>query len=356
MNKLFLELVRVNICQSKKELNASSIDWMALKALAERQGLLAVVLDGVEKCPDLLAAMPAPVKMAWIGTVLQGERIGEGQEASARKMARFFHENGLRTYVLKGKVVAECYPNPKHRVSEDMDCYLLPEQGSGDVWEQGNSLMEKAGAKVIRDYYKNSTFLMPGLMVENHHYFVPFRGNTKLKALERYLESTMRADTGADLFERTWLYRPPVTTTALFLVEHAFSHFLHEGLTWRMALDWMLFSRKHAGDIDWKELDARIDEFGFRRFYDAFLRLGHYLLGDIAEEALTAADRRMLADIWNPLDLHGDAKGLKKRLMLVGKTWRARWKYRDVTDMTWLRALWIQVTGVLFDKEPKVEA
>lgn len=38
-------------------------------------------------------------------------------------------------------------------------------------------------------------------------------------------------------FGGTWLYRPPVMVLALFLIEHAYSHFLHEGLIWPMALD-----------------------------------------------------------------------------------------------------------------------
>ena len=33
--------------------------------------------------------------------------------------------------------------------------------------------------------------------------------------------------------------------SALFLIEHAYLHFLHEGLTWRMVLDWQMFCRRH---------------------------------------------------------------------------------------------------------------
>lgn len=354
MNTIFLELVRLGVSPSAKIVDATFVDWLSMRALSAQQGLLAVVLDGVERCPDLMASIPSSLKVDWAGTVLQGERIKDVHDELSKRLASFYHDRGIRTYSLKGRVVAECYPNPRHRVSEDMDCYLLPEEGGEDVWEKGNALIETLGVPVDRDYYKNSTFLMPGFTVENHHYFVPFRGNAKLKAMERYLESNMRADKGADRFEGTWLCRPPVTITALFLIEHAYSHFLHEGLTWRMVLDWMLYIRMHADDIDWKEFEVRIDEFGFRRFYASFVQMGKYLLGDVTEEDLSETDKRMLADIWSPLDLHGDAKGLKKRLMLVGKTWRARWKYRAVTDMTWLRALWIQVTGVLFDKNPDV--
>lgn len=50
------------------------------------------------------------------------------------------------------------------------------------------------------------------------------------------------------------------------MVEHVYSHFLHEGLNWRHVLDWMMFSKKHQKEIDWPQFEKWIDEFGFREF------------------------------------------------------------------------------------------
>ena len=143
--------------------------------------------------------------------------------------------------------------------------------------------------------------------------------------------------------------------TALFLIEHAYSHFLHEGLTWRHVLDWMLFSRKHQEEIDWVTLDALIDEFGFRIFYNSYYHLGQYLLGDSIEDNLTELDKKMLEDVWAPLDLHETIHGVKGKLALAGNTWRARWKYHYFSEISMPYALWIQVKGFLFDKHPKLD-
>lgn len=98
-----------------------------------------------------------------------------------------------------------------------------------------------------------------------------------------------------------------------------------------------------------------MDEFGFRRFYDAYHRLGQYLIGEVQEfKSLSVQDRRMLEDIWAPLDVHETVTGLMGKLALAGNTWRARWKYRLFTDMSWLRALWIQARGVLFEREVRL--
>ena len=142
--------------------------------------------------------------------------------------------------------------------------------------------------------------------------------------------------------------------SALFLAEHAYSHFLHEGLTWRHVLDWAMFSRRHREEIDWNSFEAYIDEFGFRRFYDSYARLGRFILDELSSDDLPPADRRMLEDVWAPLDLHETLHGLKAKFQLAGNYWRARWKYRLFTDMTWLRALMEWVLGAVFDREPRV--
>lgn len=269
------------------------------------------------------------------------------------ELASLLKENGLETYVLKGMVVSECYPRPQHRASVDLDCYLRSKNIDSESWEKGNKVIEAAGFEVRRDYYKNSTWFLPGLTVENHKWLTPFRGNKKLTSLEKFLQRLIAEDTGASFFDGSALHRPPVMVSALFLIEHAYSHFLHEGLTWRHVLDWMLFSRTHKDDIDWPQLETWIDEFGFRKFYNSYLRIGRMLWGDIREADLTLEDKLMLADIWEPLDLHETVNGIRGKLALMGNTWRARRKYRYFTDISWLQALWIQVRGVVFIQEPK---
>ena len=353
IQEFFSHLLRLGIGAESEITMPDSIDWPAMYALAEQHSLLSVVMDGIDKIPSCNRPQKKDI-LQWIGITIQQESHCSVQQKAEAEMALLFHSKGIRTYVLKGAVVSECYPKPEHRTSVDMDCFLTSESGDVDVWEKGNFLMEENGFNVIRDFYKNSTFYLPGLTVENHRFLTPWRGNKTLKKLEMLLQSSLRADNGEDRFDGTWLCRPPVMVSALFLIEHAYSHFLHEGLTWRLVLDWVMFTREHRDEIDWRELDARVDEFGFRKFYDAYARLGQFLLGSISEEALSKNEKRMLDDIWAPLDLHESVKGWKGKLALAGNTWRARWKYNCFTDMSWVKALWIQAQGVLFEKEPRL--
>lgn len=329
---IFLKLVRSGLGIGETIPLPSNIDWMQIKALAERQGLSPLILDGIVSYytdfTDISGILPLHQKLEWIGEVVQSEAIQKEQQNTAEQIAELFNQNGIRTYVLKGGVVSKCYPKPSHRWCADFDCFLLAENSETDVWELGNQLIEKAGYQVDKNFYKNSTFHLPNLTVENHCFMVPFRGNERLKRLEVMLQGILKSDKGEDRFTDTWLYRPPVMVTALFLIEHAYSHFLHEGLTWKMVLDWMLFSRKHKDEIDWNALDAQIDEYGFRKFYNSYYRLGQYLLGEIDEAGLSELDKRMLKDVWSELTLPALGSGLRNKLSIARNTLQARWKYR----------------------------
>ena len=372
----FLQLVRLGIRTSEDIPVLEGVDWQALEDLANEQGLLGVMLDGVDKFSRELRPEKKAIIQS-IGQLVQTEQMYAVQEHAAAEMALLLHQHGIRTYVLKGAVVAECYPRPEHRRSVDMDCFLLPEEGSEDVWEKGNRVVEEAGFEVARGFYKNSKFHLPGLAVENHRFMTPFRGNRRMRRLERLLQAMMVNENdnlnendnenggGKELglgsaltlnrrFDGTWMYRPPVMVSALFLVEHAYSHFLHEGLTWRHVLDWQMFSRRHQAEIDWRSFDAFVDEFGFRKFYESYCRLGRFLIGDVAADGLSSVDLRMLSDVLAPLDLHESLHGVKAKFQLAGNYWRARWKYKLFTDMTWVRALMEWVLGAVFDRQPKI--
>lgn len=119
-----------------------------------------------------------------------------------------------------------------------------------------------------------------------------------------------------------------------------------------MVLDLQMFSRRNRDEIDWQEFQARVDEFGFRWFYDAFNRLGEYLMGEIAADGLQLMDLHMLSDIWSPLDLHDSLTGWRGKLALAGNTWRYTcdtFRHLFVFPMdsvrVWGRMVWKGVRG-----------
>ena len=128
-------------------------------------------------------------------------------------------------------------------------------------------------------------------------------------------------------------------------------------------LDWVRgYVKEHGLD----ETVLTLGRFPFKRYFPAAgeagarKRAGFRFLDEPSGKAerqassFTFQDRRMLADIWAPLDVNETVTGLRGKLALAGNTWRARWKYRLFTDMNWLRALWIQASGVVFERDVRL--
>ena len=348
----FLKLVQLGVGQDASSLS-QDVDWEAMRNLADMHGLTPIVLDGIERLP--LEKRPDKQDLLqWIGEVMNLEMQYDVQKKAANGMAMLFRHNYIRTYVLKGMVISECYPKPNHRVGSDLDCFLLPVKGDFDAWAFGNDLMKANGFKVEDNFYKHSKYILPGLMVESHQFMTPFRCNKRLTKMERILQKMLKEDKSEDCLMDSWLLRPPVMVSALFIVEHAYSHFLSDGLSWRHVLDWMMFAKAHREDVNWMAFDTMIDEFGLRTFYESYSRLGRYLLGELALENLTMRDLKMMEDLWADFDIVEYDRDFKGKLALVGKIWRARWKYHYFSEISMVHAIWIYAVGYLFVKNPKL--
>lgn len=162
LKNTFLALVRLGIGNQATVSLPDNIDWNVIEALAKQQGLFGVVVDGVLchfDSTDDADLLPLKTKLRWIGEIQLEENRFRYQWNTACKMAQLFHENDIRTYVLKGMVVSECYPVPKHRVSSDFDCFPLPEKGNFDAWEKANQLIAETGCEVEKVFYKNTHFV-----------------------------------------------------------------------------------------------------------------------------------------------------------------------------------------------------
>lgn len=77
---LLLELVHIGIGKKHKlSKTYTSKEWGELFCLAQRQGVTAIVLDGINKCFELGIAldMDFQTKMDWIGLAYQMETLYE---------------------------------------------------------------------------------------------------------------------------------------------------------------------------------------------------------------------------------------------------------------------------------------
>lgn len=68
---IFLSLVRLGIGNTHAVQMPKDVDWKVLEDLATRQGLPAVMVDGIERLPEEQRP-PKMMLLQWIGETLQG--------------------------------------------------------------------------------------------------------------------------------------------------------------------------------------------------------------------------------------------------------------------------------------------
>jgi hypothetical protein len=330
----------------------STEQWTELYRLARRQGVSAIVYDVVSELPED-EQPPRKVNIQWALSVEAIEKRYERQFKTSAELARMFAGRNIRTLVLKGLATSVYYPVPEHRECGDFDCFL------GEGYEHGNRICEQAGAKVCCDYYKHSHIIWRGLMVENHRFCLPVRGNRGFKALERHLEKIAVGDTPQYIAD-TLLVLPTADFNALFLTAHSLNHFLSEGITLRHICDWALLLKQEQNNIDWTEFYDRGEQLHLTQFANALTAISVDCLGlKITNSSLICSSEfadRVLDDVLFQSDslFNKGYPAWKSRLVQVRNRFSFNWKYHKIYRKSVVAETLRATTALFFDRNPKL--
>ncbi len=333
VNQSLLALIRLGIGHPPGHI-PETIDWESVEALAARQELSAVVLDGIDRLilegqmPEG-DAMDSLVKRRWIGTLMQYEARHEKYRGAISSLARFYDSHGLKMMVLKGYSCSLTWPIPSHRPSGDIDIWQFGEYQKGDV-----ALESELGVKVDNSHHHHTVFHWKGFMVENHYDFINVHHHRSSALMERTFKELGRDDSYSVEVEGERVYIPSPNLHALFLLRHALSHFASTEITVRQLLDWGFHVKAHGKEVDWDWLAGVLEEYGMTdifRIFDAICieDLG-FDVGIFPEgEYDKALKDRVLADILSPEFNEEEPSGLIPRVAFKFRRWRANgWKHR----------------------------
>ena len=268
--KFFLSLVRLGVGNDSL-VEFSQLDWSEIKMIAERQGLSAVVLDGIEelkrrKLVDKCELPPKPLLLEWVGEVLQGyEYRYKLYRRAIAELASFYKRHGYKMMVLKGFACSIDWPKPEHRPAGDIDIWLFGQQKEAD-----EILKKETGIKIDNDRQHHTIFDWRNFMVENHYDFLDVHHHKSNIELEKLFKEMGKDDSHFVELYGEKVYVPSTNMHALFLLKHAMSHFAAEGITLRNLMDWGFFVKAHTKEIDWKWLEGILEEYGMMPAYNIF--------------------------------------------------------------------------------------
>ena len=265
----FLNIAKAGV--SGGALPAENVDWPAVFALAGQQKLLPIVFEAVRKSPAAAenAALFAAVKQQVIAQVLH-------QTVRASEFAALYQTlraAGLHPVVVKGQLCSRLYPQTDHRISADDDI-LIPDGEFFACHEQllANGLTTDTPADELPtadevSYTKNGS----PLYIELHRHLFDSAEDAH-DELNHFF-----ADLNPVEIDGFWAMPP--YEHLLYLLLHAYKHFVRSGIGARQFCDIGLWARAYHAEIDWQRLHEQCESAHAATFAAAAFCIAREYLG-----------------------------------------------------------------------------
>ena len=323
----FLTLVRLGIGHKGSKL-PGKVDWTAIRAHAEKQGLYAVALDGIEQLLENQRP-PQEVLLEWIGEVLQSyEYCYEQYVKTISEMAAFYSGHGIKMMVLKGYACSLDWPKPNHRPCGDIDIWLFGRQKEADAF-----LASEKGVEVDNSHHHHTVFYWGDFMVENYYDFINVHSRRSNAKMEKEFKELGKDDSHFVEVNGEKVYLPSPNLHALFLIKHMVSHFASSNMNLRQVLDWAFFVLKHGEEIEWEWLIGVVKKYHMADFINCINAICVEELG--FESSIFHGVRfnpnlkeRVFKDIIDPKFTSDEPKNLFPRLIYKYRRWKGNsWKH-----------------------------
>lgn len=321
----FLRLIRLGIGSDAIYNISGTIDWAAVDALAQEQGLSAIIIDAI----DHLSERVRPTKvqlLQWIGTTLHDyEYRYESYLRAIAGLAGFYNSYGLQMMVLKGFACSLDWPRPEHRPCGDIDIWLFGNQKEAD-----HLIRNEKGIAVDTSEHHHTVFSWLDFTVENHYDFVNVHDYSSSQKLELLFKQLGKDDSHYTILKGEKVYLPSPNLHALFLMRHMVSHFASVSITLRQVLDWAFFVKAHHDNLDWDWLTSVLKKYHMFDFYSCINGICVENLGfDVnifpSVQFNPSMKERVLLDIINPEYDVKEPKQLLKRIRYKYNRWKGNW-------------------------------
>lgn len=329
-----IKLIRLGIGHKDVSNYTDCVDWQAIKALADKQGLTAVVVDGIEQLPDTKRP-PKELLLQWIGEVFQSyENRCKLYLRAIAELAGWYNAHGYKMMALKGYACGINWPKPEHRPCGDIDIWLFGKQKEADAALAASSKFHDPSFKIDSSHHHHTVFDWHGFTVENHYDFVNVHAHKSSAELEKIFKQLGQDDSHAVEVNGEKVYFPSPNLHALFLIRHMVSHFAAAEITLRQVIDWAFFVEKHTKELDWYWLDGMLVKYHMKEFVSCINAicvedLGFPVNNFPSVQFVPTLKESVLEDILDPKYTAAEPKGFFPRVVYKYKRWQGNaWKQK----------------------------
>ena len=255
----------------------SNEEWLRLFRLADENNVYPLIVEAIqasETFSALTRKRERAIAKARRLTVNQASRTGE-----FILLLRFLKEKGLDPIITKGMICRSLYPNSEERPSVDEDMLIDPAEMPRyheALTEFGLPLFEP-DCDIESDFEVAYRDDKRGVYVEVHkRFFSP--DSSAYGDLNVFFNGVRERSTEIS-FAGTSVRTLSPTDHILYLILHAYKHFLHSGVGIRQLSDINMFAAKYGGEIDWQHIVSVCGSLRVEKLAASMFLIGERYLG-----------------------------------------------------------------------------
>lgn len=283
-DSLFFELIQIalgkRVCLSH---SPTATEWQELYATAKKQSLVGVCFAGVQRLVEQRQEPPEMLYLTWMGMAAKIQQRNEVVNRRCVELQEKMANDGMRSSILKGQGIGALYKlhdddndnfSLNHKLST-INLQNLRQSGDIDAWmdaprdEVITYVKRVCPNEDVDISSKHIEFrLFENTEVEAH--FVPAATKTpfiggRVRAYyesekARQMEHKVTLSTGQEIVAPTNDFQ------AIHILQHAFGHFLFEGIGLRQLMDYYFVMQQPFTEDEKVSIVKTMKNFGMYRF------------------------------------------------------------------------------------------
>ena len=274
--KTLISLVRSALWGGPADAVDKDTDWNGVLLLAKQQTVLGLMAESVQNLPqelrpaeDILKKLKHHLIRNFQAHALLNRKLGETLE--------LMRSHDIHPVLFKGQGLAQNYPNPLSRQCGDIDLYV-----GKDCYDKACNVAFDAFGRDehASESLKHMHLDNDGVTIELHRIAesVPgLRADRNFQKWTRhYLHDSQRRKVEID---GVMVELPPVHFDAVYIMNHAWHHFVNGGIGMRQMCDWTLYIHRFHSEIDPSLLREELKMLGLTKVWHFFSWIAVNALG-----------------------------------------------------------------------------
>lgn len=258
MDKLYSQFLTLlsSSLHGTAPLISEEVDWEKLYHLACEHMIAPVIYESSCRCEQFKSADEL-LRQSWRKQAIAMNMLQLQKDNELSAIYKLFEKNNVHPLIVKGLVCRSLYLNPSARLSGDEDLLVNP-----DEWEKCEKILSEYG--LVSDESDGAVVTWSGrngIHLEVHRTLFP-EDSTAYGHLNEAFTDVFESAVH-DTFCGIYVYTLSPTRHFLYLLCHSIKHFLSSGFGVRQLCDISLFAEKYSDEIDWNDVWAWLEKWGY---------------------------------------------------------------------------------------------